>query len=333
MKLSQRIELLCKLGEYMQSQHPAWEEAKQQAFVSNGWFLPEFINLAVENIATAFLQNPNLQNWVSQYTKIQEEITTPKLVGIVMAGNIPLVGFHDFLCVFIGGHNCLIKTSSKDEVLIKHLIEKLKEWNPDLKNSIGIANIIKGCDAYIATGSNNTAGYFDYYFGKYPHIIRRNRTSVAVLSGNESDEELNALADDIHLYFGMGCRNITKLYLPKNFNFEKLIQVFKKYEYLADIHKYKNNYDYNLAIHVLNNTPYMSTGALLLIEDKSLFSPVSQLHYELYEDIQVVTNLLKDNNSVQCIVGSNYIPFGQAQYPSLSQYADGIDTLSFLQEL
>ncbi len=332
LKLSQRIELLVKLGQYMIEKTDNWQDIKQQASFSNGWFLPEFIDLSVETIVNSFLQKDILKNWVAQYSSITEENKHPKIVGIAMAGNIPLVGFHDFLCVFITGHKALIKTSSKDEILLKHLVEKLIEWSPELKHFIAFADMLKGCDAYIATGSNSTAVYFEYYFAKYPHIIRHNRTSVAVLTGLESAGELNALADDVHLYFGMGCRNITKIYVPQQYDFEPLINVFKKYAYLADHHKYKNNYDYNLALHVLNNKYYMSTEALLLVEDKNIFSPVSQLNYEYYDiEENIVTNL--GNNQVQCITGKNHIPFGQAQRPEIDQYADGVDTLQFLSGL
>lgn len=331
--LSQRIELLVKLGQYLKGKNDNWQEIKQKASVVNGWFLPEFIELSIKNIVTRFLQKDTLENWIAQYPRIKDVNNQPKIVGIVMAGNIPLVGFHDFLCVFIAGHRALIKASSKDEVLIKHIVGKLIEWEPQLKTEIAFSEMLKNCDAYIATGSNSSAGFFDYYFGKYPNIIRRNRTSVAVLTGDETRGELEALADDVHIYFGMGCRNITKVYVPRNYDFEPLINVLKKYEHLSDVHKYKNNYDYNLALHVLNKKYYMSTPALLIIEDESIFSPVSQLNYEYYSSIDEVKRKLKDIDSIQCIVGAGFVPFGQAQCPDVDQYADGVDTLKFLSEL
>lgn len=331
--LSQRIELLVKLGQYLKGKNDNWQEIKQKASVANGWFLPEFIDLSIKNIVTRFLQKDTLENWIAQYPRIKDVNNQPKIVGIVMAGNIPLVGFHDFLCVFIAGHRALIKASSKDEVLIKHIVGKLIEWEPQLKTEIAFSEMLKNCDAYIATGSNSSAGFFDYYFGKYPNIIRRNRTSIAVLTGDETRGELEALADDVHLYFGMGCRNITKVYVPRNYDFEPLINVFKKYEYLSEVHKYKNNYDYNLALHVLNKKYYMSTSALLIIEDESIFSPVSQLNYEYYSSIDEVKRKLKDLDTIQCIIGAGLVPFGQAQCPDVDQYADGVDTLKFLSEL
>ncbi|MBZ4187892.1 acyl-CoA reductase [Niabella beijingensis] len=330
MTLSQRIRLLIKLGAYMERDTPEWIAAKEQAYRNNGWFLPAFIDLAVQNIVRSFLQEPVLKKWTASYPLLSETNAHPKRVGLVMAGNIPLVGFHDLLCVFITGNPCMIKASSKDETLIKHLVSKLNEWEPETTALIGFSTLLKGCDAYIATGSDNTAGYFDYYFAKYPHLIRRNRSSAAVLTGRESAAELEALADDVFLYFGMGCRNVTKIYVPEAYDFEPLLAAFKKYDYLSDVHKYKNNYDYNLALHLLNNRFYMSTAALLLVEDPSLFSPVSQLNYEFYGNRSNLTGELVNNPSVQCIVAHDCVPFGKAQSPGIDQYADGEDTLSFL---
>lgn len=333
MNLSQRINLAVKLGEYIITKHDKWQEIKEKSFKENPWFLPEFIELATNNIAHQFLQKDILKSWVAKYPDIQEQNNHPKLVGVVMAGNIPLVGFHDFLCVFISGNKCTIKPSSKDETLIKHLVEKLIEWEPLLTNEIKFETLPKGCDAYIATGSNNSAAHFKYYFRKYHSLIRHNRTSIAVLTGNETDEELSALADDVYLYFGLGCRNITKIYVPDDYNFEKLLRIFSKYNYLADVHKYKNNYDYNLALHILNNKYYMSNGSIILSEDKSLFSPVAQLNYEIYKDVNGILPELQHNTNIQCIVGKGFIPFGQAQKPAVDQYADGEDTLKFLTQI
>ena len=240
-----------------------------------------------------------------------------------MAGNIPLVGFHDMLWVFITGHIACIKLSSKDQVLLKHLVETMASWNEEVSRLIIFSEMLKGCDAYIATGSNNSAGHFEYYFGKYPNIIRRNRTSVAILTGKETTDELEKLADDVYLYFGLGCRNVTKIFVPENYDFIKSLTVFKKYNYLADHHKYKNNYDYNLAILLLNKKVYMSNESILLAEESSVFSPISQLNYEYYNNETDLAESLKQNNSLQCIVGKNFIPFGQAQNPSLNDFADG----------
>lgn len=335
MNLQQRIDLLSRLGEYIQSDNNEWQQAKEKASRENGWFIPEFIELSVRNIAMAFLQKEALIKWAAKYKLIhlQAQHEKPKIVGIVMAGNIPLVGFHDMLCAFITGHKAHIKASSKDEVLVKHLVDVMATWNEDVKDLIIFSEMLKGCDAYIATGSNNSAGYFEYYFAKYPHIIRRNRTSVAILTGDETNEDLDRLADDVYLYFGLGCRNVTKLYIPEGYDFIPLLTAFKKYNYLADHHKYKNNYDYNLAILLLNKKFYMSNESILLAEEASLFSPISQLNYEFYTDWDRLTNSLKQNENLQCIAGKGFIPFGETQKPSLYDYADGVDTMQFLTTL
>jgi len=337
MNLQMRIELASQLGQYILSESPEWLGTKQRASLINPWFTPEFIDIAAGNIAKHFLNKPKVENWISSY-KI--DTVAPKKIGIVMAGNIPLVGFHDFLCVFISGHKAIIKASSKDEVLIKHLAQKLIEWSvrtpSEEKGSnemIVFQEMLKNCDAYIATGSNNSARYFEYYFKKYPHIIRRNRTSVAILDGNESAKQLEELADDVHLYFGMGCRNVTKIFVPKDYDFIPLLTAFKKYDHFKDHNKYKNNYDYNLALHILNGKFYMANESLILLENPSIFSPISQLNYEFYTDKNSVEESLRSLEYLQCTVGHGHIPFGQVQLPSLSDYADGIDTINFLTKL
>ncbi len=332
MKLPYRINLLSGLGNYMLSGEPGWQEAKSKASRENGWFTPEFIDIAVQNIVSRFLQKNILEEWTSQLPDDLPEEKV-KTVGIVMAGNIPLVGFHDFLSVFACGHKAIIKLSARDKELIKHLVEKLIEWEPLLEGYIRFEEMLKGCDAYIATGSNNSSRYFDYYFGKYPHIIRKNRTSVAILTGNETAEELDLLSDDVFQYFGLGCRNVTKLYVPEAYDFIPLLEAFKKYNHLADHHKFKNNYDYNLALHILNKKFYMTNGSILLVESPSVFSPISQLNYEYYKNADDLMKALADSEEIQCITGKGHIPFGSAQCPAITDYADGADTLAFLKNL
>lgn len=332
MNLQHRIDLLVQMGQYILSENEDWLAAKEKASYENGWFTPMFVTTASQNIATEFLQKEVLENWANKYS-IESKVANPQKVGIVMAGNIPLVGFHDFLCVFISGNIAVMKTSSKDNVLIKQLIEKIIEWDADAANYLQFAEMLKDCDAYIATGSNNSSRYFEYYFAKYPHIIRKNRTSVAILTGKETTDELEKLADDVYYYFGLGCRNVTKIYVPVDYDFVPLIEAFNKYQQLADHHKYKNNYDYNLALHMLNKVYYMTNGSILLIENKNLFSPISQLNYEFYTLEEEVINSLKDNPELQCITGKNHISFGAAQCPSVNDYADGVDTMSFLTSL
>lgn len=332
MTLQVRITLLCQLGEYILSANAEWESTKERAYRENQWFIPEFIQQAVENIAHQMLNQRALEEWSAGYS-IPAENDRPKNIGIVMAGNIPLVGFHDFLSVFITGHHAVIKASSKDEVLIKHLIKKLYEWEITVQNQVSFAERLNNCDAYIATGSNNSSRYFDYYFGKYPNIIRKNRTSVAVLNGKETKEELEALADDAMLFFGLGCRNITQVFVPEDYDFIPLLNALKKYDYLMEYHKYKHNFDYHLALLIMGGKYYMNNDTVILTQYDSPFSPVSQIHYAHYSNKEQLNENLKQNEQIQCIVGEGYIPLGKAQCPSLTDYADGVDTLAFLMEL
>lgn len=332
MNVQQRIELLEKLRNYILSNEEHWEEVKLRASQQNGWFIPEFIDLAINNIATGYLSQDALQKVVEAY-QLTAPVPAVKKVGIIMAGNIPLVGFHDLLCCFLSGHQAMVKLSSKDEVLMRHLIQKLAEWAPETASMIQIGELLKGCDAYIATGSNNTARYFEQYFGKYPHIIRKNRTSAALLDGTETPEQLSSLADDVFQYFGLGCRNVTKLYVPKDYDFIPLLEAFKKYASLADHHKFKNNYDYQLAILIINKKYYMTNGNVLLYEEPSLFSPISQLNYEFYESKEAVIASLKNREDLQVLVGTPEFPLGSAQCPGITDYADGVDTLKFLRSL
>lgn len=330
MKLQNRISILLKLGAYLSGNDAGWIAAKERAGIENPWFTPEFTDLAVNNIVSEFLHEDKLRAWISHY-HLDDNIQ-PRTVGIVMAGNIPLVGFHDFLCVFVSGHKQLVKLSSKDNVLLRHLIDQMKAWDSESENLIGINEVLKGCDAYIATGSNNSARYFDYYFSRYPSIIRKNRTSVAILKGDETREALEKLSDDIHVFFGLGCRNVTKIYVPEGYDFVPLLEAFHRYKDFSDHPKYRNNYDYNLSLQIMNGRYYMTNGSTLLVEQESIFSPISQLNYGYYKKEEDVWKILENNEDVQCIVGRD-IPFGKAQQPSLTDYADGVDTMQFLLSL
>jgi len=332
MELQQRINIMLKLGYFIRQNTRELQVEKEKASLLNPWFRPEFIDLSLKNIVNEFLDEDKLILWAKKY-QTNNNPGNAKRIGLVMAGNIPLVGFHDFLSVFISGHNPVIKTSSKDEALIKFLVNKLYEWDESLSDIISFAEMLKGCDAYIATGSNNSSRYFEYYFGKYPNIIRRNRTSVAIIDGTETNEELNALADDIQLYFGLGCRNVTKLYVPVDYDFIPLLNALKKYGHYADFHKYKNNFDYQLTLLIMNNKKYLSNESIILAENTSLFSPISQLNYEYYQNKEDIISSLQHNNDVQCIIGRNFTIFGKAQQPSLFDYADGVDTMHFLEQL
>jgi hypothetical protein len=330
MDLQNRINLLVELGEFMLSEDISWMKVKTRAFEQNAWFIPEFINLSISQIVEQFLQKNLLREWVKEY-EIPERTDFPKKIGLVMAGNIPLVGFHDFLCCFIQGHHPVIKLSTRDPWLFPAILEFLnKRISAD--EEIQTSAMLKGLDAYIATGSNNSARYFDYYFAKYPSLIRRNRTSIAILEGNETEAELEKLSDDVFLYFGLGCRNVTQIHVPENYDFIPLLRVFGKYKWMADHHKYKNNYDYRLSLAILNRLPYMSNDCLLMLEDESPFSPIAVLHYTYYKNPEnrILSN---DDERLQCVVGRKFVPFGESQRPRLREYADGRDTMKFLRSV
>lgn len=331
MDLQERIDLMVRLGSYLKENGTEWMEKKRLAEARNPWFTEEFISRAVTNITNHFLDETLLKEWAAHY-HIDNTIA-PQKVGIVMAGNIPLVGFHDLLCTFIGGHRQMIKLSSKDEVLMKHIIEKMILWNAEVGEWIMIRDLLKGCDAYIATGGNQSARHFEQYFGNYPHIIRKSKTSVAMLTGIESPLELEKLADDVHLYFGRGCRNITKIFVPQGYDFVPLLAAFNKYSYFSDHTRYRNNYDFQLSLLLLNQMYYMTNGNTLLVENVQPFTPISVVHYEYYSSPGEPGEVLVEPENIQCIVGTQHIPFGKAQEPGLTDYADGIDTMQFLLSL
>lgn len=327
MNISAKLNTLERLRKHLSSNDSDLQAVKEQAYRANGWFIPEFTEKAIQNICQYYLDGDRLQQWLRQYPGLGEG--PARSVGIVAAGNIPLVGFHDWLCGFVSGHEVRMKLSSKDEVLMKHILEKIAGWSANGAQT-RLMDMLKGCDAYIATGSNNSASYFHYYFARYPHIIRRNRTSAAILTGSETAPELEALADDIMLYFGLGCRNVTKVFVPEGYDFDPLLRALERYDYLMDYHKYKNNYDYNLALLMLNRTSYLTNGSILLRETEFLFSPLGVLHYGYYTDAAALTSGLQANEDLQCLVGQAFTPFGTAQQPSLTDYADGVDTMAFL---
>jgi len=330
MEIQARIAGFVALGVHLSNQNnPDLIDLKQRAQSENAWFLPEFIDASITQICNQFLQKGALEEWVATYPSISLKFTYKK-VGIVMAGNIPMVGFHDLLSTLIAGHIAVIKLSSKDKVLMEYIVQTLKNIQPLWKDQIIIQDQLKNCDAYIATGSNNTSQYFEHYFGKFPHIIRKNKTSIAILDGTESSADLDLLADDMMLYFGMGCRNVTQLWVPNGYSFEPLLAALKKYDFVLDNHKYKHNFDYQLALLMMTRQFYMNTGSILLSENPSPFAAISQVHYQFYEPGKLPNFNLEE---IQCVVGKGGLSFGSLQAPTLSQYADGVDTLSFLADL
>lgn len=328
MKLVKRVEVLSRLGQWLQNNDDYLKSIKKAAFDKNKWFTEEFVDHRIAIIISNLLNPGKLEQWINHY-HLDDNIQ-PQKIGIVMAGNIPLVGFHDFLCAFITGHRAFLKLSEKDSVLFKAIVEKMIEFDKDVNEHIQLSDMLKGANAYIATGSNNTSRYFDYYFGKYPSIIRKNKTSVAVLNGEESDSQLSLLADDVFLYFGLGCRSVTQLYIPHHFNFEVLLNSFKKYNYLRDHAKFKDNYDYNLALLIMNNRQYMTNDCIVMVEGDHLFSPVSELYYSFYDNPKKLNDSLLQNNAIQSVVGNGYIDFGKSQDTGLFDYTDGVDTMQFL---
>ncbi len=330
MNLQQRINTFSKLGEAIFENK---EKLKQGNH--NPWFTPENIDFALNEIAKS-LNVVNLEKWVSAYPRLQTE-KKAKRVGVITAGNIPLVGFHDFLSVLLSGNIFVGKLSSKDEKLLPRIINLLTEIEPEFEKYITIIDgKLENFDAVIATGSNNSARYFEYYFGKYPHIIRKNRNSAAVLTGNESDEELQLLADDIFLYFGLGCRSVSKLFLPDGFDLGLIFRNSLKHKNVIQHNKYANNYDYNRVIYMMNKIEFKDNGIMLMKEDIGYASPVSVVYFENYSKLDTVKKRLQsDNEMIQCVVSKEgliekSVNFGETQKPKLRDYADNIDIVEFL---
>ena len=306
------------------------EEIWYQAENRNPWFTRPFMEQAVQTLVDQYLDS----NALLAFTRnIPEQHTQPKTIGVVMAGNIPLVGFHDLLCVYLSGHHGRFKLAEADTVLMRYVLDSLHRADANTITQLQVAERLNGCEAYIATGSNQSAGHFEYYFGKRPNIIRRNRTSVAILDGTETTAELEALAEDVYLYFGLGCRNVTHIAVPENYSFEPLLQAFRKYDALKDHNKYRNNFDYQLALYILNGQFYMSNESILLVENTAIFSPVSVLHYSYYSNAETQRKLWEENTDIQAVVGHFGLPFGSAQCPTIHQFADGVNTLDFLLHL
>ncbi len=342
---SERLQTFVALGDHLRAAEaqPELEEIAQRAYHKNNWFTPANTINALKAIADEFLSADKLNAWVNRYPS--EPNTSPRSIGVVMAGNIPAVGFHDLLCVLISGHRLLAKLSAQDFVLIHYLIQKIKDINPAFSDYIDEVERLNAADAYIATGSNNTARYFDYYFSKKPSIIRRNRTSVALLTGAETEGDFEKLGSDISDYYGLGCRNVSTLVVPEDYDFTPLLRTLEpNARTFLNNHKYQNNYDYNKSIYLINAVPHLDNGYLLLTENEGLVSPISVVYYQTYrtqadamawfqeraDRIQVIAsaqNWLADHTDLPTVA------FGQTQRPSLSDYADGIDTMAFLTSL
>lgn len=335
MNLSERTAVLAKLGQELSQPDEERTSLIKASYRHNLWFTQKNYEAAIQAIADQMLKQPLLEKWVKPY-QISDQ-TTPEIVGMVLAGNIPLVGFHDVLSTFICGHIAQIKLSDKDKLVLPYLINQMAKYDERVKPYFSFVDRLANFDRVIATGSNNTARYFNLYFGKYPNIIRKNRNAVAVLRGNESPEALHALGKDVFTYFGLGCRNVSKLYVPKDYEFNTLLEQLHEYREIIELNKYKNNFDYNFTLLILNKNKYFSNGCILIYESELIQSRIASLHFEYYEDEQDLQNKLTPHREkIQCVVSDQpvenwkHIPLGGAQMPGLDDYADGVDTLAFL---
>jgi hypothetical protein len=336
MDLNDRIAAFSELGKQIaelptEQIHHLMDIASQQ----NAWFTNPSVALSLTGLQK-FLTHEKLSRWTSSYELNPKE---GKTIGVAMAGNIPLVGFHDFLCVLISGHRLKAKLSSQDSALLPFLTEKLLTIEPSFKNQIEYAEQLKQVDAVIATGSDNTARYFEYYFRNIPHVIRKNRSSCGIILGEELETELTVLGKDVFAYFGLGCRNISKVFVPDGYDFKALLDAWEGYSEIINHHKYANNYDYQKSILLVNGIPFLDKNFVLVTENSALVSPISVLFYEKYRDQEDLhTKISLQKEKIQCTVSAkgwfdHSVSFGEAQYPEVWDYADNVDTLKFLDNL
>jgi hypothetical protein len=338
MTLEERIETFSLLGKVLRDSllnNTGKYSGKINSFIRdqkniNQWFTSENVRFALNAVANE-LTEENLRRWTGAYPVLAEK-NEPVTIGLIFAGNIPMAGFHDFLTVLISGNHLIAKTSSKDPELIPFFGEILNSLNPGFTETFRFTTgVLSGFDAVIATGSNNSSRYFEYYFEKYPGIIRKNRNSIAIIDGSETAEEIEALGKDIFTYFGLGCRNVSKIFIPEGYDFRVMPEKWASWSYLTNHSGYANNYDYNKAVLLVNRQPFHDAGFLLMKEENRLTSPVSVLYFETYSSKAILknrTDQLKDN--LQCIIGKDNVPFGESQTPHLWDYADEIDTMEFL---
>jgi hypothetical protein len=304
--------------------HDGLRKVIAHAHVRNNWFIPEFVETALRNIGD-YLNEESLEKFTAGLGEVK-----PKTVAVICAGNIPLVGFHDIMCVLLSGHRALVKLSSDDDVLLPFMLKLLVHYQSAFEEAITFSQgKLADFEAVIATGSNNTSGYFQYYFGKYPHIIRKNRSSVAILTGGETDEELKALGKDIFLYFGLGCRNVSKLLVPSGYSFDRFFNAMVDYGFALNNNKYGNNYDYNRALYLLGGHKFLDNNFLMVKRDEGLHAPVAVVFFEEREGESAQAWLREHEGEIQCVVGRGHVPFGYSQHPVITDFADNVDTLSF----
>lgn len=336
LSLDNRIRALVTLGHLITSPDGGLMEAVRQAGLKNPWFTESNCLRALEGIGKNFLDATQLRSFADSY-RLPALPGKVRNVAIVMAGNIPLVGFHDWLCVFLAGHRALIKLSDKDAVLLPYLLQCLAEIHPETADQAIILDKLTGFDAVIATGSDNSARYFKHYFSKVPHLIRANRNGIAVIHGDESSADLDGLSKDIAAYFGLGCRSVSHLYVPKGYDFIPLMERLDQMAELEHHDRYRNNYDYQCALLLLNKIPFLQGRNILLREDPALISPMACLHYSPFATMDELVHLLETRRTaIQCVVSAKEIPGwhvvmpGMAQSPELADFADGVDTMQFL---
>lgn len=325
------IDAFVKLGLYIKENPESLQHVINQSYIQNNWFTPEHTLKALNSISSEFLSKEKLEKWLLNYSIDYSK--PPKTIGIVAAGNIPMVAFHDILCILISGNKLQLKLSDKDKLLLPHLLLKLIEIEPEFSDKISIVAKLEKFDAIIATGSNNAAKHFEYYFGKYKHIIRKHRNAIAILTGNETQDDIENLGADIFDYFGLGCRNVSKIFVPKEYDLMVLKSGLLKYKEIMNHHSYRNNLDYQRTLYLMNQTPLLDIDFINIVENKSLHSPISCLHVERYDTIDDVNNyIIDERENIQCIVGNGYLAFGMTQQPTLNDFADNIDTLKFILE-
>ncbi len=335
MTLKQRITLLIQLGEYLLSGDEFLKAVMHRTQYNNAWLTVDNCEKSVQAIGQNLLQASLLENWAKTYD-VQER-TISKKVGLVMTESIPFSNFPDLLAIFLSGHQAIIKLAEKDRFLIPQLIKKMGEWDEASKSYFEIVERLTGFDAVITTRNNGAIDYFEKYFGKYPNIIRKNKSAIAILDGTESMAELYALGNDVFEYYGLGSRNVSKLYVPKDFQFEPLLEAFHEYNSIVLNNKYKNNFDYNYAMLMLNKVPYKANGCIILTENEAITSRIASLHYEFYDKADtLVVEISRRAEEIECVVSNMHlpnietIPFGKTQQPGLTDYAGGIDTMEFL---
>ena len=334
MNLNKRIEALAYLGKYIERKGTDLDSKKHQAEIENPWFTQDFIDQALKGVGL-WLSREVLENWTRSYQIIEGK---PQRVGLILAGNIPMVGFHDILVTFISGNTSVIRFSEKDNILPKHLIQEMILAFPEANPYFDFDENFKTIDMLIATGNNNTASLFRSYFKNIPSLIRCHRNAVSVLHGQESDGELIALGEDVFSYFGLGCRNVSKIYVPAGYSFDHMLELWHdRFKDLVLNNKYKNNFDYKYAVYLLNKEPFLANGCLILKESNELSSAVASLHYEYYEDADLVAEqLLSLKDQLQVVVsakdlkGMDTVKPGMAQKPEIDDYADGVDTMDFI---